>query len=222
MNAAPYQRTSERNGYANGYKPKRIDTPAGTITVRVPKTSGHVGESFYPQSLEVGQRSSRALMMAAAEMYISGVSTRQVEKVMQEFGIESLSSTQVSRATKQLDEELEAWRNRPIGVMKYLILDARYEKAHQDGVVRDAAVLTAIGIGEDEWRHVLGVSVKLSEAEVHWRDFLQNLKNRGPCGTEFIVADDHAGLKVARRAVFGGLKCQRCQFHLAQNAVPRS
>ena len=136
MNVAPYQRTSERNGYANGYKPKRIDTPAGTITVRVPKTSGHVGETFYPQSLEVGQRSSRALMMAAAEMYISGVSTRQVEKVMQEFGIESLSSTQVSRATKQLDEELEAWRNRPIGVMKYLILDARYEKAHQDGVVR--------------------------------------------------------------------------------------
>ena len=84
MNAAPYQRTSERNGYANGYKPKRIDTPAGTITVRVPKTSGHEGDSFYPQSLEVGQRSSRALMMAAAEMYISGVSTRQVEKVMQE------------------------------------------------------------------------------------------------------------------------------------------
>ena len=121
MNAAPYQRTSQRNGYANGYKPKKIDTPAGTITVRVPKTAGHEGESFYPQSLEVGQRSTRALMMAAAEMYISGVSTRQVEKVMQEFGIESLSSTQVSRATKQLDKELEAWRNRPIGVMKYLI-----------------------------------------------------------------------------------------------------
>ena len=150
--------------------------------------------------------STRALMMAAAEMYISGVSTRQVEKVMQEFGIESLSSTQVSRATKQLDKELEAWRNRPIGVMKYLILDARYEKARQDGVVRDAAVLTAIGIGEDERRHVLGVSVKLSEAEVHWRDFLQSLKDRGLVGTEFIVADDHAGLKAARRAVFGGIK----------------
>ena len=219
MNAAPYQRTSERNGYANGYKPKKIDTPAGTITVRVPKTAGHEAESFYPQSLEVGRRSTRALMMAAAEMYISGVSTRQVEKVMQEFGIESLSSTQVSRATKQLDKELEAWRNRPIGVMKYLILNARYEKARQDGVVRDAAVLTAIGIGEDERRHVLGVSVKLSEAEVHWRDFLQSLKDRGLVGTEFIVADDHAGLKAARRAVFGGIKCQRCQFHLAQNAV---
>ena len=100
MNAAPYQRTSERNGYANGYKSKKLDTSAGTITVRVPKTAGHEGESFYPQSLEVGQRSSRALMMAAAEMYILGVSTRQVEKVMQEFGIESLSWTQVSRATK--------------------------------------------------------------------------------------------------------------------------
>ena len=162
--------------------PKNLDTPAGTIPVRVPKTVGHEGESFYPQSLAFGQRSSRALMMAAAEMYISGVSTRQVEKVMQEFGIESLSSTQVSRATKLLDEELEAWRNRPIGVMKYLILDARYEKARQDGVVRDAAVLTATGIGEDERRHVLGVSVKLSEAEVHWRDFLQSLNLNSAVG----------------------------------------
>ena len=213
------KRTSERNGYANGYKPKKIDTPAGTITVRVPRTAGHEAESFYPQSLEVGQRSSRALLMAAAEMYISGVSIRQVEKVMQEFGIESLSSTQVSRATKQLDEELEAWRNRPIGVMKYVILDVRYEKARQDGVVRDAAVLTATGIGEDERRHVLGVSVKLSEAEVHWCDFLQSLKDRGLVGTEFFVTDDHAGLNAVRRAIFGGIKCQRCQFHLAQNAV---
>lgn len=143
LKANRYERTPERQGYANGYKPKRIDTPAGTVTLQVPKTAGHAGEPFYPQSLERGQRSSRAVMLAVAEMYIKGVSTRQAEAVMREFGIESLSSTQVSRATKLLDDELAAWRNRPLGQMKYLIIDARYEKARYDGVVRDVAVLSA-------------------------------------------------------------------------------
>lgn len=219
LNASHYERTPERQGYANGYKPKRIDTLAGTVAIQVPKTGGHEGNPFYPQSLERGQRSSRAVMLAVAEMYIKGVSTRQAEAVMREFGIESLSSTQVSRATKLLDDELAAWRDRPLGQMKYLIIDARYEKARYDGVVRDVAVLSAVGIGADERRHVLGLSVKLSEAEVHWREFLESLQARGMCGTTFIVSDDHAGLKAARRAVLGAATWQRCQFHLAQNAV---
>ena len=219
LKAAHYERTPERLGYANGYKPKRIDTPAGTVTIQVPKTAGHGDDPFYPQSLERGQRSSRAVMLAVAEMYIKGVSTRQAEDVMREFGVESLSSTQVSRATKLLDEELAAWRNRPLDPMKYLILDARYEKARHDGVVRDVAVLSAIGVGLDERRHVLGLSLALSEAEVHWRGFLESLQVRGLRGTTFIVSDDHAGLKAARRAVLGSATWQRCQFHLAQNAV---
>ena len=222
LKAAHYERTTERLGYANGYKPKRIDTPAGTVTIQVPKTAGHGDNPFYPQSLERGQRSSRAVMLAVAEMYIKGVSTRQAESVMREFGIESLSSTQVSRAAKLLDEELAAWRNRPLDQMKYLILDARYEKARLDGVVRDVAVLSAIGVGLDERRHVLGLSVALSEAEVHWRAFLENLQARGLRGTIFTVSDDHAGLKAARRAVLGAAIWQRCQFHLAQNAVHNS
>ena len=219
LKAAHYERTPERLGYANGYKPKQIDTPAGTVTIQVPKTAGHGDDPFYPQSLERGQRSSRAVMLAVAEMYIKGVSTRQAEDVMREFGIESLSSTQVSRATKLLDEELAAWRNRPLDQMKYLILDARYEKARHDGVVRDVAVLSAIGVGLDERRHVLGLSVALSEAEVHWRAFLDSLQARGMRGATFIVSDDHAGLKAARRAILGAATWQRCQFHLAQNAV---
>lgn len=219
LQAGHYERTPERLGYANGYKSKRLDTPAGTVEIRVPKTAGHDGEPFYPQSLERGRRSSRAVMLAVAEMYIKGVSTRQAEDVMKEFGIESLSSTQVSRATKLLDEELSAWRERPLGQMKYLILDARYEKARHDGVVRDVAVLSAVGVGADERRHVLGLSVALSEAEVHWRAFLEGLQARGLCGVEYGVSDDHAGLKAARRAVLGAATWQRCQFHLAQNAV---
>jgi transposase-like protein len=189
------------------------------VTVNVPKTAGHEGEPFYPKSLERGRRSVRAVMLAVAEMYIKGVSTREAEAVMREFGIESLSSSQVSRAAKLLDDELEAWRTRPLGEIKYLFLDARYEKVRLGGVVRDAAVLSAIGIGPDERRRVLGVSVALSEAEVHWRAFLENLHERGMRGVEYIVSDDHAGLHAARRAVLGGARWQRCQFHLARNAI---
>ena len=219
LRASPYERTAARQGYANGYKPKRIDTPAGTVTVDVPKTSGHDGEPFYPQSLERGRRSVRAVMLAVAEMYVKGVSTREVEAVMREFGIESLSSSQVSRAAKLLDDELEAWRARPLGEIRYLMLDARYEKMRFGGVVRDAAVLSAIGIGPDERRRVLGVSIALSEAEVHWRALLESLQARGMRGVEYVVSDDHAGLRAARRAVLGGATWQRCQFHLARNAI---
>jgi transposase-like protein len=219
LGAGLYERTAARQGYANGYKPKRIDTPAGTITVDVPKTAGHDGAPFYPQSLERGRRSVRAVMLAVAEMYVKGVSTREVEAVMREFGIESLSSSQVSRAAKLLDDELEAWRNRPLGEIRYLMLDARYEKMRFGGVVREAAVLSAIGIGPDERRRVLGVSVALSEAEVHWRAFLESLQARGLRGVEYVVSDDHAGLRAARRAVLGGATWQRCQFHLARNAI---
>lgn len=219
LGAGFYERSAGRRGYANGYKPKRIDTPAGTVTVQVPKTADHDGQPFYPQSLERGRRSVRAVMLAVAEMYIKGVSTRDAEAVMREFGIESLSSTQVRRAAKLLDDELAAWRNRPLGEIKYLILDARYEKMRDGGIVRDAAVLSAIGIGPDERRRVLGVSIALSEAEVHWRAFLESLQARGLRGVEYVVSDDHAGLRAARRAVFGAATWQRCQFHLARNAI---
>jgi transposase-like protein len=221
LGANHYERSPERRGYANGIRPKKIDTPAGTVTLQVPKTADH-DAPFYPQALERGRRSCRAVMLAVAEMYIKGVSTRDVEAVMQEFGLESLSSTQVSRAAKLLDEELEAWRNRPLGEIRYLILDARYEKVREGGVVRDAAVLSAIGIGPDQRRRVLGVSCAISEAEVHWRAFLESLVKRGMRGVIYIVSDDHPGLGAARRAVLGGATWQRCQYHLAQNAIHHS
>ena len=119
---------------------------------------------------------------------------------------------------------MAAWRERALGVYRYLYLDARYEKVRVDGQVRDAAVLIASGVNEDGKRAVLGISMALSEAEVHWRSFLQRLVERGLRGVELIVSDAHAGLGEARRAVFGGVPWQRCQFHLQQNAqayVPR-
>jgi transposase-like protein len=188
------------------------------VTLQVPKTADH-DAPFYPQALERGRRSCRAVMLAVAEMYVKGVSTRDAEAVMREFGIDSLSSSQVSRAAKLLDDELEAWRNRPLGEIRYLIVDARYEKARMGGVVRDAAVLSAIGIGPDERRQVLGVSCALSEAEVHWRAFLESLLKRGMRGVRFVVSDDHPGLRAARKAVLTAAPWQRCQFHLARNAI---
>jgi putative transposase len=218
LGAAHYERDPGRCGYANGFKSKKIDTQAGTLRLDIPKTSG-TPEPFYPGSLERGRRSCRAVMLAAAEMYVKGVSTRDVEKVLKEFGIEGLSSTQVSRAAALLDAGLEAWRKRPLGHFRYIFLDARYEKTREHGVADDAAVLTAIGVDPDGRRRVLGVSIAVSEAEVHWRAFLDSLVARGLQGVEFITSDDHAGLKAARKAVLPGARWQRCQFHLAQNAV---
>jgi putative transposase len=119
---------------------------------------------------------------------------------------------------------MQAWRERPLGQMKYLYLDARYEKVRQDGQVRNSAVLLAVGVNEDGKREVLGVSVSLGEHEVHWRSFLQSLVSRGLSGVELIISDDHSGLGSARKAVFGGVPWQRCQCHLQRNAqayVPR-
>src|SRR6266511_4056241 len=138
LGAGLYERNPDRRGYANGYKSKTLDTTAGTVTVDVPKAAG-IDEPFYPQSLKRGRRSSRAVMLAIAEMYVQGVSTRDAAKVMAEFGLKSLSSTQVSRAAALLDEELAAWRRRPLGEVHYLLLDARYEKEIVDLAQRPAA-----------------------------------------------------------------------------------
>jgi putative transposase len=221
LGAGLYERSSERQGYANGYKSKTVKTRLGEITFDVPQVREG---GFYPGALEKGLRSERALNLALAEMYVQGVSTRKVNAVIGQLCGISVSSTQVSRASAQLDEVLEAWRNRPLGVIVYLFLDARYEKVRVDGQIRDEAVLMASGIDLQGKRTILGVSVSLNEQEVHWRTFLQRLVARGLSGVQLIISDDHAGLEVARKAVFGGIPWQRCQFHLQQNAsayVPR-
>ena len=216
IGAEPYQRTEQRRSYANGFKSKTVNSRLGKLDLQVPQTRD---SDFYPSALERGERSERALKLAVAEMYVQGVSTRKVAKITSELCGLDVSSTQVSRAAKLLDEELEIWRNRPLQQVEYLILDARYEKVRVAGSVRDCAVLIAIGILPSGHRSVLGVSVSLSEAEVHWREFLISLKQRGLIGVGLIVSDAHEGLKAARQATFAGVQWQRCQFHLAQNAM---
>jgi transposase-like protein len=221
LGAAPYQRSEHRKGYANGFKPKTLHTRLGAIPVEVPQTRGI---DFYPSALEKGVRSERALKLAVAEMDVQGVSTRKVAAITEKLCGLEVTSSQVSRAAEALDAELEQWRSRPISETPYLILDARYEKVRHGGSVVSCAVLVAIGIDTEGRRSVLGVSVSLSEAEVHWREFLASLQARGLHGVRMVVSDAHAGLKEALAARLSGVPWQRCQFHLMKNAlafVPR-
>ena len=221
LSAHPYQRTESRRAYANGFKDKRVDTRVGSLECRVPQVRGLDSEveRFYPSSLEKGVRSERALKLAVAEMYVQGVSTRKVADITRELCGLDISSTQVSKAVAMLDGELEAWRKRPLGETPYVLLDARYEKVRHGGSVIDSSVLIAVGVLPDGSRTVLGVSTSLSEAEVHWRELLDNLLERGLHGVKLVVSDHHTGLGAARKRAFPTVPWQRCQFHLQQNAA---
>lgn len=216
LGAGPYQRSDDRKGHANGYKPRTIHTRIGPLTVEVPQTRG---VEFYPSAPEKGIRSERALKLAVAEMYVQGVSTRKVAAITEQLCGLEVTSSQVSRAAAALDDELEKWRGRPIGEPPYLILDARYEHVRHGGQVRSCAVLVAIGIDTAGKRSILGVSVSLSEAEAHWRDFLAGLQGRALHGVKLVVSDAHAGLEPALDARLTGVPWQRCQFHLVENAM---
>lgn len=216
IGAQPFERTPQRRGQANGFKPKAVETRLGRLDLRVPQTRGL---AFYPSALEKGQRSERALKLAIAEMYVQGVSTRKVAAVMQELCGLEVTSEQVSRTMQALDAELTQWRERPLGEIPYLFLDARYEKVRINGVVVSCALLVAVGVTPEGNRTILGVSVSLSEAEVHWRDFLAGLQTRGLHGVKLIISDDHAGIRAALQARLAGVKWQRCQFHLGKNLL---
>ena len=223
MGVPAYERGEARQAHANGFKNKTMLTRFGKLNFSVPQVREG---GFYPSALEKGARSERAMNLALAEMYVQGVSTRKMIEVLQKLvGPDvAISSTQISRCNAALDEGLAAWRERPLGNTPYVIFDARYERVRYGGQVINCAVLVALGITETGHRRVIGVSVSLSEAEVHWRDFMQSLVKRGLSGVNYIVSDDHSGLRAARQAVFPSVPWQRCQFHLQHNAqayVPR-
>ena len=215
LGAAAYERSCERKGYANGFKPKEIQTRMGPLELAVPQTRG---TGFYPNSIEKGTRSERALKVAIAQMYLEGVSTRRVQEITEKLCGYEISSTQVSRVTQELDEQFEKFRNRPIGEICYLVVDATYVKVRHNGSVMSMAILLAYGVTPEGKREILGASTSLSEAEVHWREFFKNLQSRGMHGVRLGISDDHPGLKSARMAVFPSIPWQRCQFHLSQNA----
>ncbi len=218
IGAAPHQRGVERNGYANGFKPRTFQTGIGALNLALPQVRDSQ-DPFRTSLLEKGSRSDKALKSAIATMYIEGVSTRRVTKIMEQMCGFEVSSGQVSNLNKQLDEEFEKWRTRPLPEIAYMTLDATYYKVRIDGTVRDCATLIAHGVRRDDGkRMILGVSCALSEAEVHWRDFLTGLKERGMGIPDLITSDAHSGLKAALKTSFNASPWQRCQFHLQQNA----
>ena len=210
-------RGGENGSYTNSYKPNGESRPSGTLNGLVSSEPSPSDTPLYLSTFNGGQRSSEALLNAA-ECYFEGVSTRDIGKISDLFGSVSMLSTQVSNTSEKLDEGFEAWRNCKLGEFLYLILDARYEKQRQNGKVVSVMVLSAIGVDREGQRRAIGLTFAQSEAQIHWREFLESLVERGLCGVKFIVSDDHVGLNAARREVFPNATWQGCHFHLTQNA----
>nr|NGY94992.1 hypothetical protein [Neochlamydia sp. AcF84] len=183
IGAESYERTEERKGYSNGFKDKTLNTRSGLLKLKIPQVRDL---KFYPSCIEKGCRSERTLKLAIAEMYVQGVSTRRIKQITEELCGFDISATQVSRLTSLLDEELKAFRERPLERIKYLYIDARYEKVRHGGYVRDLAVFSAIGVNEKGMREILGISVNLSEAEIHWKTFFENLQNGACMGSNLL------------------------------------
>ena len=217
LSAAPGERTRDRVGYRAGHYPRSLVTRVGKLELRVPRDrDGRFSTELFARY----QRSEQALVSALAEMYIQGVSTRKVKAITEELCGHSVSASTISRINKRLDKTLSAFAERELDEpMPYLILDARYEKVRENGVIRSQAVLIAIGIGWDGRRHILGVELASRESRGSWKAFLAGLRERGPRGVEFVVSDDHDGLVKAIREVLSEAAWQRCYVHFLRNAL---
>jgi putative transposase len=222
VGAAKGERTPSRVGYRSGYYGRTLITRVGKLELRVPQDRDG---RFSTELFERYQRSERALVAALAEMYVQGVSTRKVKAITEELCGHGFSASSISAINKKLDESLAQFACRRLSdAFPYLILDARYERVREAGVIASQAVLIAIGIDWDGRRQVLGIELANRESRSSWRDFLLGLRERGLHGVEFVVADDHAGLKAAIREVLPEAVYQRCYVHFLRNAldyVPR-
>jgi len=217
LQAGKGERTAGRLGYRSGYYERTLVTRVGKLELRVPQDREG---RFSTEIFERYQRSEKALVSALAEMYVQGVSTRKVKKITEELCGHSFSASTISRINKKLDAELKRFAKRPLEeAYPYLILDARYEKVREDGVIGSQAVLVAIGINWDGRRCVLGVELASRESTTSWRDFVLGLKERGLHGVEFVVTDDHSGLKRAIAELLPDAVWQRCYVHFLRNAL---
>jgi putative transposase len=216
------ERTETRLAYRSGYYGRSLITRVGTLELRVPQD--RLGR-FSTELFERYQRSEKALVGTLAEMYVQGVSTRKVKAVTEALCGHSFSASAISAVNKSLDEALEKFASRRLDEpFPYLILDARYEKVRESGIIVSQAVQIAVAVDGEGRRQVLGVELANRESRSSWRDFLSGLKERGLFGVEFIVSDDHEGLTQAIREVLPGAAWQRCYVHFLRNAldyVPR-
>jgi putative transposase len=225
IGAGRYERTDTRVTDRNGSRPRLVATQAGDIELRIPKLRKG---SFFPAILEPRRRIDQALYAVVMEAYVNGVSTRAVDDLVTALGIDSgISKSEVSRICTGLDEQVEAFRSRPLHHISfpYVFLDATYLHVRRAGQVTSMAVVVATGITTTGGREVLGLDVGDSEDEVFWRGFLRSLKERGLSGVLLVISDQHSGLVAALGRVFQGAAHQRCRVHFVRNLlalVPKS
>ena len=218
IGAAPYERTENRSGQRNGYKPRALRTRVGTLNLLVPQDrEGTFSTSLFARY----QRNEKALCLALMEMYVEGVSTRKVKEVTEALCGTSFSKSLVSQLAGSLDAELRAWRTRKLEAeaYPYLFVDARYEKVRVDSRVVSQGVLVVSGVRDDGFREILAVEVADTESEATYHELFRSLKARGLRGVELVVCDDHEGLKSAIARHFQGAAHQRCQVHYARNLL---
>jgi putative transposase len=217
VGAERHERTEGRQSYRSGYYRRGLVTRVGKLELRVPQDrQGRFSTELFARY----QRSEQALVATLAEMYVQGVSTRKVKAVTEELCGHEFSASTVSEINKGLDAKLAAFASRRLEEpYPYLIVDARYEKAREAGIIRSRAVLIAIGINWDGRREVLAVELANRESESSWREFLVRLKERGLSGVEFVVSDDHAGLRRAIEELLPEAAWQRCYVHFLRNAL---
>jgi putative transposase len=217
LQAGKHERSGERLGYRSGYYRRRLITRVGTLVLRVPQDrAGH----FSTQVFEQYQRSEKALVAALAQMYVQGVSTRKVAAITEELCGHEFSASSISAITARLDERLREFSQRQLEPeFPYVVVDARYERVREGGVIVSRAILVALGIDWEGRRQVLAVEYANRESQSSWREFLLQLKARGLHGVQFVVSDDHPGLKGALREVLPGVWWQRCYVHFLRNAL---
>jgi transposase-like protein len=217
LNADPHERTSGRRGYRNGYKPRQLKMRVGTVDLLVPQDRDG---TFKPELFDRYQRNEKALTLALMEMSVKGVSTRKVADITEKLCGTTFSKSTVSRLSADLDEELEAWRNRPLEqAYPYLMVDARYEYVRIDGRVVSQGVLIVKGVRADGRREILAVAVADTESEATYDELFGGLKDRGLHGVQLVISDSHRGLRKAIERNFQGAAWQRCQVHFKRNAL---
>jgi transposase-like protein len=223
IGAEPYQRTQARRNYRNGYRPREWDTRLGTLELQIPKLRQG---SYFPSFLERQRRTEEALAAVIQEAYVHGVSTRKVDDLVRSMGLDGVDKSTVSRICSRLDDEVQAFRERPISqAVRYLWLDATYVKVRQHSSVVSMALVLAVGVREDGYREVLGWDIGHTEDEAFWAEFLRRLVRRGLRGVRLVTSDAHEGLKKAIAQVVTGAAWQRCRVHFMRNIlakVPKS
>jgi len=223
LGAERHERSEDRLGYRNGYRPRTLATQAGDIDLLIPKLRAG---SFLPSILEPRRRVDQALYGVVMEAYIGGISTRKVDALVAALGVQSgISKSQVSRICQEIDQQVQAFLNRPLqeSGYAYIFLDATYLHGRLGKALQvcSRAAVIAMGVNADGRRELLGLQVGDSESEGFWKAFIGSLKERGLTGVKLVISDAHVGLTKAIRRMFQGCCWQRCRVHFARNLLQR-